>query len=133
MVNSPLCLHSALDTHTHTFILNEGSREAVDVWAEHIEQIQIDHQWYGLEHVRLLVDAREANGLPMRYLFEILSDYNRSYEHLDPPRITLAYLHDPATIILDVYHMMAEFFDPPLTVQYFTDEDRARQWLTQMA
>ena len=131
MVDSPLCLHNTLDNQTHTFILNEGSREAVDVWANYIEQLQIDHQWYGLGHIRLLVDARDAMGLPIRYLFEMLSDYNRAYEHLDPPRITLAYLRNPDTVILDVYHMMAEYFDPPLTVQFFTDADRAEQWLLQ--
>lgn len=129
MVNSPLCLHQTLDNQTHSFILHEGSRKAVDVWAHHIEQLQIDRKWYGLGHIRLLVDAREAKGLPIRYLFEMLSDYNRAYEGLEPPHITLAYLRNPDTVILDVYHMMAEYFEPPLTVQFFTDEARAKNWL----
>lgn len=129
MVNSPLCLHEALDNHTHTFTITDGTRDAVDDWAEYIEDLQVNHAWYGLGHVRLLIDARQAIDLPIRYLFEILSDYNRPYEGLVPPRITLAYLRSVDTVILDVYHMMAEYFDPPLTVQFFTDETRARQWL----
>lgn len=131
MVNSPLCLHEALDNQTHTFTITDGTRDAVDDWAHHIEVLQVNHAWYGLGHVRLLIDAREAIGLPIRYLFEVLSDYNRSYDGLVPPRITLAYLRSADTVILDVYHMMAEYFEPSLTVQFFTDEDRARQWLLQ--
>ena len=61
-----------------------------------------------------------------RYLFEILSDYNRAYPDLEPPGLKLAFLRSPDTVILDIYHMMAELFDPPLSIQFFIDEDAAQ-------
>lgn len=128
-VDTSLCVHQALAPTTHKFDLVEGSREAVRALANHVEQLQVIHQWYGKEHILLLVDARNAVGLPIRYLFEILSDYNRPYDGLESPKLTLAYLRSPDTVILDVYHMMAELFEPPLSVQFFIEEDHALRWL----
>jgi hypothetical protein len=73
--------------------------------------------------------VRAAVNLPIRYLFEMLSDYNRSYPNLAAPQVKMAYLRSPETVVLDVYSMMAELFEPPLTVQFFTDETKARAWL----
>ncbi|MGB7339803.1 MAG: hypothetical protein WBC91_12990 [Phototrophicaceae bacterium] len=128
-VDTSLCVHQILATSKHRFSLVEGSRDAVRALANHIEQLQITHQWYGKGHIFLLIDARSAVGLPIRYLFEVLSDYNRSYEDLEAPKLTLAYLRSPDTVILDVYHMMAELFDPPLSVQFFIEEAHAERWL----
>jgi hypothetical protein len=128
-VDNALCTYRALTGNIHEFVFHEGSRDAVKQWAFYIEQLQLAQHWYGTEHVRLLLDAREAINLPIRYLFEMLSDYNRAYPDLKPPRVTMAYLRSPDTAILDVFHMMAELFEPPLTVQFFTDEDKARTWL----
>lgn len=132
-VDSSLCVHQELNANTHTFTFMEGSREAVKAWANHIEQLQVAQKWYGHDDVYLLVDARNAIGLPIRYLFEILSDYNRSYTDLEAPKVTMAFVRSPDTVILDVYHMMAELFEPPLTVQFFTDNERARRWLKETA
>lgn len=128
-VDTTLCIHQKLDEGTHRFTLLEGSRETVRALAQSIEGLQLSHQWYGMGHIRLLVDARSAVGLPVRYLFEILSDYNRAYPELDPPRLSLAYIRSPETVILDIYHMMAELFEPPLTLQFFIEEDHAERWL----
>lgn len=128
-VDSSLCVYEKLDEHSHMFMMAEGTREAVKTMAHYIEQIQVAHEWYGREQIRLLVDARSAVGLPIRYLFELLSDYNRAYPNLEPPRLKLALVRSPDAVILDIYHMMAELFEPPLTVQFFIDEDRAKRWL----
>ena len=128
-VDTSLCIHRQLDDHSHLFTMVEGTRDAVKAMANYIEQLQLAHKWYGKGHIRLLVDARDAAGLPVRYLFEILSDYNRSYPELEPPGLTLAYLRSPDAVILDIYHMMAELFEPPLRVQFFIDEEKAKRWL----
>ena len=129
-VGNALCEYHKGESDIHEFAFHDGNREAVKAWAQHIERLQLAQAWYGHGQVSLLLDAREAVQLPIRYLFEILSDYNRAYPNLEPPRITLAYLRSPETVILDVYHLMAELFEPPLTVQFFTDEAKARAWLT---
>lgn len=134
MMNSidvSLCEYQMLDTHIHQFIFHADNREAVTAWAQHIENLQLQRHWYGKGHIKLLLDARNAINLPLRYLFEMLSDYNRAYPELEPPRLTMAFLRSPDTVILDVYLMMAELFEPPLTVQFFTDEERACRWLTE--
>lgn len=128
-VNNALCTHKAINDNTHAFLMNEGTRDAVKAWANHIEELQLAQQWYGIERVHLLVDARNAVGLPIRYLFEILSDYNRAYPDLEPPALKLAFLRSPDTVILDIYHMMAELFDPPLSIQFFIEESAAKRWL----
>jgi hypothetical protein len=130
-INVALCEHQTLDEHNHHFVFHAGNREAVDVWAQHIENLQLSRQWYDKGHIKLLIDAREAINLPIRYLFEIMSDYNRAYPDLEPPRLTMAFLRSTDTVILDVYLMMTELFEPPLTVQFFTDEERAKRWLTE--
>lgn len=128
-VDSTLCVHQMLDKHSHMFTMAEGTRETVKTMAHYIEQIQMEHKWYGTKRIRLLIDARSAVALPVRYLFEVLNDYNRAYPNLEPPRLMLAYLRSPDAVILDIYHMMAELFEPPLTVQFFIDEERAKRWL----
>ena len=128
-LNTSLCSHQPLDNHNHVFRMVEGTRDSINVMAYYIEQLQLANKWYGKGHICLLVDARSAAGLPIRYLFEVLSDYNRPYPDLEPPRLTLAYLRSPDAVILDIYHMMAELFEPPITVQFFIDEERAKRWL----
>lgn len=130
-VDVSLCEHQVLDSQTHQFTFTAGNREAVNIWAQYIENLQLKGQWYGKSHIKLLIDARQALQLPVRYLFEMLSDYNRSYPDLKAPRVTMAFLRSPDTAILDIYLMMAELFEPPLTVQFFTDERKSRRWLTE--
>lgn len=125
----PLCQHQVLDGQIHHFKFNAGSRDAIKVWAQHIENIQLHRQWYGKGHLKLFIDACDAVNLPIRYLFEVLSDYNRAYPGLESPRLTMAYLRSPDTVILEIYHMMAELFESPLTVQFFTSEEKALRWL----
>jgi hypothetical protein len=128
-VNTALCDYQAIDKNSHRFILQEGNREAVKAWAHQLEQLQLARQWYNTGHVKLLLDARQATELPIRNLFETLSDYNRSYPDLEAPRVSLAYLRNPDTPILEIYQMMAELFEPPLSVQFFLEEDKALRWL----
>jgi hypothetical protein len=128
-VKNALCEHQRVSDTMHTFLFHDDSREAVQEWASHIEQLQLAQEWYNKGQINLLLDAREAVNLPIRYLFEMLSDYNRIYPGLEAPRLKLAYLRSPETIVLDVYSMMAELFEPPLTVQFFTDVSKARAWL----
>lgn len=128
-VNSGLCKHRTISHTTHDFVFTDSSRDAVKAWSNYIEQLQLQQAWYNKEQMNLLIDARDAVDLPIRYLFEMLSDYNRSYPNLQAPRIKMAYLRSPDTLVLDIYQMMAELFEPPLTVQFFTDENKARAWL----
>ena len=128
-VNSGLCKHRKVSETTHDFVFPEGTREAVKAWADHIENLQLQQVWYNTGQMNILIDARSAIDLPIRYLFEMLSDYNRGYPNLEAPHVKMAYLRSPDTVVLDIYQMMAELFDPPLTVQFFTDEDKARTWL----
>lgn len=128
-LDTSICKYDVLGEDTYRFVFSEGSRDAVKVFAQHIENLQLAKNWYGKGQVRLLLDARTAINLPVRYLFEILSDYNRAYPDLAPPQIKMAYVRSPDTVILDIYNMMAELFEPPLTVQFFTDIERAQRWL----
>lgn len=130
-IDISLCKHQALNDFTHLFIFQTGGRKAVEAWAQYIETLQVEHQWYSKKHIKLLIDARQAIKLPIRYLFEILSDYNRVYPDLEPPRLTMAFLRSPDTVILDVYLVMAELFEPPLTVQFFTNEEKAHRWISE--
>jgi hypothetical protein len=132
MMNSidlSLCEHQVIDAKTHQFTFHAENREAILTWAQHIENLQLNGQWYDKGHIKLLIDARQAINLSLRYFFEMLSDYNRAYPDLEAPRITMAFLRSPDTVILDIYLMMAELFEPPLTVQFFTDEEKALRWL----
>lgn len=128
-VDTALCEHQVLEDKSHRFSFQAGNREAVQAWAHHIEQMQLKHKWYNTGHIKILVDARHAVELPIRYLFEMLSDYNRAYPNLEAPRVTMAYLRSADTPILEIYQMMAELFEPPLTVQFFLEEDKAERWL----
>lgn len=128
-VKNSLCEHQTVSKNAHEFLFHDDSREAVQAWAYHIEQLQLAQSWYNKGQISLLMDAREAVNLPIRYLFEMLSDYNRNYPNLEAPRVKMAYLRSPETVVLDVYSMMAELFEPPLAVQFFTDENKARSWL----
>jgi hypothetical protein len=116
----------------HRFVFQSGSREAVQSWAHHIEQLQLNHQWYGKQRILLLMDARNAAELPLRYLFEMISDYNRAYPDLQAPGLVLAYLHHPSALILDLYRVLAEMLTPPVRIEFFTDESAARAWLQKM-
>lgn len=127
----PLCRHQQRAALEHEFTFQASNREAVQEWAYLIEQLQLQKLWYNQEHLRLLLDARAAKELPLRYLFELLSDYNRSYPGLEAPSLSIAYLHDPQAVILSIYEMIPELLSPPVTVKYFTDEASATDWLRQ--
>lgn len=111
------------------FVLHEGSHAAIDIFADQIEQLQLEKKWYNTGHILLLVDASEDQELAMRYLLETLGDYNRSYGGLIAPSVTLAVVHHPQTEIPDVYHMFASLLEPPVKVKYFTDLPDAQAWL----
>lgn len=128
-VDPNLCVHEAEGNDAHRFVFKSGDREAVDAWAQHVEQLQLDHQWYGRNRLVLLLDARHAVDLPLRYLFEVISDYNRAYPNLDAPFLVVAYLHHPDALILDLYRVLAEMLTPPVRIEFFTDENAARAWL----
>jgi len=125
----PLCKHQKLNSLGHEFVFQASNREAVQEWAYLIEQLQLQKLWYNQGHLRLLLDARAAKELPLRYLFELLSDYNRSYPGLDAPSLSIAFVHDPQTVILSIYEMIPELLSPPVRVKYFTDEASAKEWL----
>jgi hypothetical protein len=127
--NNALCEHRTVSDKAHEFVFRGENRDAVQAWANHIEQLQLAQTWYNKGQIDMLLDAREAINLPIRHLFEVLSDYNRSYPNLEAPRVKMAYLRSPETVVLDIYSMMAELFEPPLTIQFFTDEAKARAWL----
>lgn len=124
-----LCQYQQTDDGVHRFTFEAGTREAVRAWAHELEQVQLAGQWYGKEHVRVLLDARQAIDLPIRYLFECLSDYNREYPDLKPPHVRMAYLHNSETIILSIFYMFAELLAEEVTVEFFTDKQAALAWV----
>jgi hypothetical protein len=124
-----LCSHRQHDT-SHEFVFHQSGRTAVDAWAAKLEELQLQGKWYGLPLVRLLLDARDVD-LPVRYLFECLSDYNRGYRNLTPPSVRIAFVHDPTMIILDVFKTFAELMTTPVEIEFFPEKDYAAavQWL----
>ncbi len=128
-----LCTYRQSASNLHEFTFQNGSRDAVRDWLDQLEKIQLDGDWYDKEAVYVLLDARQAVDLPIRYLFECLSDYNREYPDLKPPSVYMAYLHHPDTIVLSIYYLFAELLDSSVTVEFFDDESEARAWLQSSA
>lgn len=128
-----LCKHQELDNGIHQFTFFADDRSAVDEWAAHIEQLQINGKWYGKGVMRLLLDSRASGQLPMRYLFECLSDYNREYEHLrlKAPEIRMAYVHDDSIAILEIFNLFAGLMPVPTQARFFSDHEieAAKVWL----
>jgi hypothetical protein len=124
-----LCVHQPQSDNQHHFTFRSGTRQAVREWLNRLETIQLKGKWYGKDRVYLLLDARQAVDLPVRYLFECLSDYNREYPDLQPPSVRIAYLHHPDTIVLSIYYLFAELMDSSVTVEFFSDEAAALDWL----
>lgn len=126
-----LCSHRQRETR-HEFVFHQSGRAAIDAWATRLEELQLQGKWYGLPLVRLLLDAHDVD-LPVRYLFECLSDYNRAYRNLNPPSVRIAFLHDPTMIILDVFKTFAELMTTPVEIEFFPEQDydAALKWLEQ--
>lgn len=115
----------------HEFVFKADERASIDAWVHILEQIQLAGQWYGKPQVTLLLDARHASHLPIRYLFECLSDYNRAYPSLKPPAVVIGYVHSPTAVILSIYYTLAELMAQPTTIQFFTEKGEALDWLIQ--
>ena len=128
-----LCTYQRGADDLHEFTFRSGSREAVREWLNQLETIQLAGDWYGKDAVYVLLDARQAVDLPIRYLFECLSDYNREYPDLKPPAVKIAYLHHPDTIVLSIFYLFAELLDSSVTVEFFADSSKARAWLDAQA
>lgn len=126
--------HNPCDYHPHegsihVFTFRSSDRSAIDAWVDILEDIQLQGRWYGKPKVSLLLDARQASYLPLRYLFECLSDYNRAYPDLTPPRVQMAYIHSPTAVILSIYYTLAELMAQPVTVEFFTEKAEGIAWL----
>lgn len=124
-------MHRSLENGVHEFRFLEPTRDAVDEWANHLEQLQLQGHWYGRETVRLILDTRQSGSLPIRYLFECLSDYNREYAHLKPPKVRIAYVHAPSQIILPIFSTFADLMPVPTKARFFEADayDQALAWL----
>lgn len=109
----------------HYFTFENEGREAVDQWAAQVEQLQLDGKWYGKDIVRLVLDARHSANIPIRYLFECLSDYNREYPHLTPPYVRLAFIHSDNTVVLSIFRSFSEMSSTPMSVEFFSESDHA--------
>lgn len=129
-VSDGLCQYIERHDAIYEFVFQETGRSAIDAWAAQIETLQLAGKWYGQAQVRILLDVRQIE-LPVRYLFECLSDYNRAYAHLVPPHVRLAYVHKPETIILGIYRMFAELMSTPCTAEFFSADQYADavKWL----
>lgn len=126
-----LCHYHEGANQVHHFVFSDSTRAALQQWANHLEQLQLRRVWYNRAQVYLLLDTRAGMEFPLRHVFEIIADYNRSYPQLDAPQIVMAVLHHSKTSILEIYPMMAELLQPPLKLQFFTDSKAAEQWLAQ--
>ena len=126
-----LCQCQERDNGVFEFTFFADDYHAVDQWADRIEQLQLAGKWYGKSVVRLLLDTRNSGQLPLRYLFECLSDYNREYPHLQPPHVRLAYVHSSSFTMLDVFKMFATLLPVPTVAEFFTEDeyDDAMNWV----
>lgn len=129
-ISGARCLYTELPDGVHQFTFHETSREAVDEWTNHLEQLQLAHKWYGKGIVRLMLDAR-AGSLPIRYLFECLSDYNREYAELTPPHVRMAYVYGEESQMLSIFASFADLMPVPTRAAFFKSEefDKALGWL----
>jgi hypothetical protein len=129
-VSDGLCRWVERNDGIYEFVFEQTGREAIDAWAGQLEELQLAGKWYGKAQVCVLLDVRHVE-LPVRYLFECLSDYNRAYRNLIPPHVRLAYIHKPETIILDIYRMFAELMSTPCTAEFFVADRYAEaiKWL----
>ncbi|MCS6835985.1 MAG: STAS/SEC14 domain-containing protein [Anaerolineae bacterium] len=114
-----------------TCVFFSSSREAIDEWMSIIEKWQVRGLWYGRQVVRLLVDASQVKGLPLRYLLECLADYNRAYPGLQAPNVRLAYLYSADERVPSVFSLVARLMSNTLQADYFPREqlEAARAWL----
>lgn len=129
MTSEAVLEHYELRDRFHEFVFHEGTRAAVERWADRIEQLQLEHRWYNQTHLDILLDAHSATPFALRHLFEVLADYNRAYEGLEPPTLKIAFVHHPDEKILSIYETFGQLLDPPVEVAYFIDRDAALAWL----
>lgn len=124
--------YQELNSGVHHFTFEADGHAAVDAWAHQIEQLQLAGKWYGLPLVRMVIDARKTPQIPIRYFFECLSDYNREYPGLKPPSLQIAFIHDPNTVVLSIFHSFAELMSTPVEARYFPShqDDAALKWLS---
>lgn len=128
-IQSNLCSYTKLREDQHKFVFHASNREALKEWANHVEELQLQHQWYNRSLMRLFIDARSSVGLSVRAFFEYLSDYNRPYPQLTPPHIRIAFLHSPHFEVKDVYQQFADLMTVPTTIKFFEEEAKAMEWL----
>lgn len=129
--NDGLCSYLNVKDNLHKFVFKAGNRTAVKRWADHVEQLQLTQKWYNHDLLRLLLDATAAPALPVRVFFEYLSDYNRPYPDLSPPKLRIALLHTDQFEIKDVYYQFADLMTAPTTIEFFKSEQEALDWLQQ--
>lgn len=122
-----------IDTSPEGIILSQfhsAERSAVDEWTRWIEAYQLQGLWYGKNIIHLLVDCRSIDKPPIRYFLECLSDYNREYPQLKPPKVRLAYVHAEQTNILAVFMVLADLIEG-LEAEFFPASAyaQAKTWL----
>lgn len=126
------CAYRHLAHNVHEFVFLEANHQAVDEWASILETIQLAGNWYGQNTVRIILDTRQAGQLPIRYMFECLSDYNREYAYLKAPQLRMAILYNTeSSIMLPIFTTFAEMMRSPVKTAFFTDADvdKSMLWL----
>lgn len=120
-----LCTHTEMRENQHKFVFHSSNRDALKAWANHIEQLQLQRKWYNRAQVSLLLDVRSSSGLSVRVFFEYLSDYNRPYAQLKPPKVRIAFVHGTDFEVKDVYQQFADLMTTPTEIGFFLTETDA--------
>lgn len=114
----------------HEFIFYASHRYAIDHMMVWIAQHDAEGAWF--EPVtRLLLDTRlTQQRLPVRYLFECLSDFHRVHPHPESLlRIALVQPHH--AVVLGIYNDFAQMLQQPVQLAYFDADEygAAVEWL----
>lgn len=118
-----LITYQQLDNNVHKLFFIEANRRSSD---EFIEILTDFYQNVELDNVYLLLDLRESGMLPLRRLTTNMRHINEEYPNHPAVHIALA-LNDG--LMVDVTSALMRTIMRRDSIQYFTDIDKAYQWL----
>ncbi|NWF68986.1 MAG: hypothetical protein HXY40_07865 [Chloroflexi bacterium] len=129
MHSQSACHYQLLETGIHQFVFTLPSRQAVDVWIQHLMTIYEQQQ-----ATLFLLDIRESGILPMTYVFQRLSQWVAT--HPRRPLTYVALLHKdvaPIALVQPFIHMLG--IDGTYKMRFFGEQMRAQavHWLLNQA
>lgn len=120
----PVITHITLDNNIHELVFAESSRQAINQFLDKLVEF---YEQAGDEHLYIVLDMRQSGMLPLRSLTQSLRSLLQTYPDHDAATIALV-LDDPQ--MLDVTEALLKTIMRRDTIQYFTQLDKARLWLS---